>query len=242
MNTSDPTGAESMPVFREYNDAAQWTAGAVMEIVAGLQASLQRTQRARLLLSGGVTPAPVYRALAGQPLDWANVEVALVDERWLPVGDPDSNTQLIRDSLLANHARAARFQPMLVSGRSLAQTLAAANQSFLPASVLVLGMGPDGHTASLFPHMRGFSEAMTSNSPYLSVDATNCAGAGQWAQRISLSPFGLSQASARMLLIRGEHKRRLLEQVMAGSDCAELPIHLVLSAPGPALHVHWCPD
>ena len=242
MNKTEPTSAESAPLFREYHDVAQWTAGAVADIVAGLQASLLRTQRARLLLSGGSTPAPVYRSLAGQPLDWAKVEVALVDERWLPVGDPDSNTQLIRDTLLADHARTARFQPILVSGRSLAESVAAANQSFLPASVLVLGMGPDGHTASLFPHMRAFSEAMTSHSPYLAVDASHCTGAGSWAQRISLSPFGLSQATTRMLLIRGEHKRRLLEQAMAGTDPAELPIRLILSAPGPALHVHWCPD
>ena len=242
MNTSDPAGADSTPVFREYSDVAQWTAGAVAEIVAGLQASLQRTRRARLLLSGGSTPAPVYRALAGQPLAWANVEIALVDERWLPVGDADSNTQLIRDTLLDDRARAAQFQPMLLPGRGLTETVAAANQDFLPASVLVLGMGPDGHTASLFPHMRGFSGAMTSDSPYLAVDASGCAGAGSWAQRISLSPFGLSQAKTRMLLIRGEHKRCLLEQAMAGTDSAELPSRLVLSAPGPALHIHWCPD
>ena len=242
MKTTEPANAELAPLFREYTDAAQWTAGAVAEIVAGLQASLQRTQRARLVLSGGSTPAPVYRALAGQPLDWAKVEVALVDERWLPVGDADSNTQLIRDTLLTEHARTARFQPMLVSGRNLAESVAAANRNFLPASVLVLGMGPDGHTASLFPHLRGFSEAVVSGSPYLAVDASHCAGAGAWAQRISLSPFGLSQATTRILLIRGEHKRRVLDQAMAGTDCAELPIRLVLASPGPALHVHWCPD
>ncbi|MEO7252333.1 MAG: 6-phosphogluconolactonase [Arenimonas sp.] len=242
MNTSAPAGADSTPIFRPYNDAAQWTAGAVAEIVAGLQASLQRTRRARLLLSGGSTPAPIYRALSGQPLEWANVEIALVDERWLPVHDADSNTQLIRDTLLVDRASAAQFQPMLLSGRSLAETLAAAKQNFLPADVLVLGMGPDGHTASLFPKLQGLSAVIASTAPYLAVDASACAGAGPWAQRISLSPFGLSQATTRMLLIRGEHKRRLLERAMAGTDCAELPIRLVLSAPGPALHIHWCPD
>lgn len=238
----DPAGAASTPIIREYTDVAQWAGGAVAEIVAGLQASLQRTRHARLVLSGGSTPAPVYRALAGQPLDWTNVEIALGDERWLPVGDPASNTQMVCDTLLAERARAAQFQPMLVSGRGLAETLAAANRNFLPASVLVLGMGPDGHTASLFPHMRGFSEAVQSTAPYLAVDASNCAGAGEWALRISLSPLGLTAAATRILLIRGEHKRRLLEQAMAGTDCAELPIRLLLSPPGPALHVHWCPD
>lgn len=235
------SGASLPPVFHAHGDAWQWLAAAVSDIVVALQKDLDGKGHARILASGGTTPGPVYRALAKLPLDWAKVEVALVDERWLPLADPDSNARLIRETLLTDHAAAAHFAPMFTPDRSLAETVLAANQAASPASVAVLGMGTDGHTASLFPNMRGLDQALMSPADYVAVDASDCPGAGPWPQRISLTPAGLAKAAVRVLLIRGEHKRAVIQRALDGVDPRELPVRVALSLPGAPLRIHWYP-
>lgn len=229
------------PVFQAHGDLRQWVAAAVSDIVAALQKDLDGKGHARLLASGGTTPAPVYRALAKQPLDWARVDVALVDERWLPVADADSNAHLIRETLLIDHAAAAHFEPLLMPNRDFTASLLAANQTPSPASIALLGMGADGHTASLFPNMRGLDQALASPAAYVAVDASDCPGAGPWPQRISLTPAGLAKAAVHLLLIRGEQKRAVIQRALDGVGPHELPIRVALSLPGAPLRIHWCP-
>lgn len=240
---SGATGDAAKPsaLFHTHADVDAWIEAAVDDIAAGLREGLRASGIAHFLVSGGSTPAPVYRALARQALDWSRVAVALVDERWLPPGDGDSNAVLIGENLLIKHAAAARFEAMLQPGRSLEDSVRAANRSFAPAAVTVLGMGPDGHTASLFPHMPGLHDALASIDPYVAVSADGCPGAGAWRQRISLTPSGLARSARRILLIRGEHKRIVFEQALAGAAVDDLPVAVALTRPAPSLHVHWCP-
>lgn len=234
--------ADGRVVLLEHAGAAAWTVAAAAAIADALAADLATQARARLLLSGGSTPAPVYTALARLPLDWARVDVSLVDERWLLPDDPDSNAWLVRDALLQQGAGDARFEPMTRPGRGLADAVAAANlQARQPPAVVVLGMGEDGHTASLFPRMRGFDDACASPAPYVAVDGSGCEGAGRWQRRISLTPAGLAPAAARVLLIRGARKRALLDAVLAGDDVRQYPVRLAYATPGAPLQVHWCP-
>jgi len=227
--------------FLSYQSAEQWAWASAVVLAGELRRALEQRPRARLLLSGGSTPGPVYRALARAPLDWDRIDVALVDERWLQPGDPDSNSYLVRTTLLQDKAANARFETLTRAGRSIEQAVAAANlhANQVPDAV-VLGMGDDGHTASLFPGLRGLEQLLASPNPYVSVDAAGCPGAGPWARRISLTPAGLAPSRMRLLLIRGEHKRRLFEQAMDGSDPIELPIRMAFTTPGARLRVHWC--
>lgn len=228
--------------FYAYDSVTQWVWGAAVSLSAALGRTLERKPRARLLLSGGTTPAPVYGALAKAPLDWAQIDVALVDERWLMPDDPDSNARLVRESLLQRNAAAARFETLTRPGRSLSEAVAAANMHARnPPDVVVLGMGEDGHTASLFPHMRELDAALANRQAYVAVDAAGCAGAGRWSTRISLTPAGLQPAHTRLLLIRGQRKRELLGRVLAGEDAREYPARIAFTTPGAPLHVHWCP-
>lgn len=240
---SDPGTPQvtSPAVFHAHRDVDQWVAAAVADTIAALRHDLDRQGQARLLVSGGTTPEPVYRALAKRPFDWAKVEVALVDERWLPAGNPDSNAHLIRETLLTDHAAAAHFQAMITSNRNLHEAVRAANDAATPASAALLGMGPDGHTASLFPNMRGLATALASAADYVEVDASGCPGAGPWPRRISLTPAGLAKAAVRILLIRGEQKRVVVRRALAGADPGELPIRVAFSLPGAPLQIHWCP-
>ena len=223
----------------ESGDVAHWTAVAADDIANALAETLSRQPRARLLLSGGTTPAPVYARLAHAELDWPRVDVGLVDERWLAPGDADSNASLLREHLLRDRAAAARFEAF--DGDTREHAVRDANLRDRPADIVVLGMGGDGHVASLFPGMRGLAQALASSQAYVAVDAGGCPGAGAWPRRISLTPAGLAPATTRLLLLRGEAKRGLLQRALAGDNALELPVRIAFTTPGARLRVHWCP-
>lgn len=247
MNVRDDTGTASgapraAVQMHSYESQTQWTWGAAVAISSVLARDLQERPRARLLLSGGSTPAPVYEALSKAPLEWDRVDVALVDERWLLPDDPDANARLVRESLLAENAAAARFEAITCPGRSFEEAVTIANMHAAhPASVVVLGMGKDGHVGSLYPGMIGLADALASPRPYVAVDAAGCADAGPWTRRISLTPAGLAPARDRLLLIRGARKRELLDQVLAGDDPLEFPVRIAFLTPGATLRILWCP-
>jgi 6-phosphogluconolactonase len=235
------------PRFHACRNDDAWTWTAAVAIAGALRRDLQQRSgspapRARLLLSGGTTPAPVFRALSQAPLEWDRVDVGLVDERWLLPSDADSNAHLVTSHLLRNHAAAARFEPLTRAGRTIEAAVAAANLHARQApAIVVLGMGGDGHTASLFPGMQGLDAALASTAAYVAIDASGCAGAGPWPRRISLTPTGLAPASTRILLLRGEDKRQVFDRAMAGHDPHELPVRIAIDTPGATLDVYWCP-
>jgi 6-phosphogluconolactonase len=241
MNTSVVPMRERVH-FHAHADAEGWADASATAIAYALGEALRERERARLLLSGGGTPAPVYRALSQTELDWPRVDVGLVDERWLQPDDPDSNARLVRETLLQGPAAAASFQGLTRVGQGIEEAVRVANlHAHQAADVVVLGMGPDGHTASLFPHMRLLDDALAAPQAYVAVDASGCPGAGRFARRISLTPAGLAPSHARFLLIRGEAKRALFERAVEGTDVRELPIRVAFTTPGASLQVHWAP-
>jgi len=238
----DPAEPDTVPYrWHEHRSFDTWTWSCAVAIAAELRRDLSRRPRVRLLLSGGTTPAPVYRALARAPLDWSRVDVALVDERWLQPEDPDSNAWLVRQHLLRDNAAAARFEALTRPGRSIQESAAFANAHALqPATAAVLGMGEDGHTASLFPDMPDLQRSLASRQAYVVVDASGCPGARQWSKRISLTPSGLAQAQSRFLLIQGKAKREAFQQALASGDVQRWPVLIGLEGATP-LEVHWYP-
>lgn len=225
-----------------YDDPDEWIEAAAAEIGQVLRQEIDARGSARMLLSGGTTPAPVYQALAELPLDWSKLEVGLVDERWLSPQDSDSNAYLVRQSFL-ERAEGARFEPLVRVGKPLQDCVHAANLHARHAQVpcvAVLGMGGDGHTASLFPGATDLSKALANPLPYAALDATGCPGANTWPLRITLTPAGLAPIGQRLLLLRGKQKLDVLNKALAGSDAHEYPIRVALDAPGARLRVHWC--
>ena len=234
--------AASSVQFHTYDNEEQWAWAIAVMVSGALRRDLQQHPRARLLVSGGTTPAPAFRALSKAPLDWPRIDLVLVDERWLQPGDHDSNAWLVRENLLRNQAAAARLETLTRPGHSIEEAVNTANlHARQRAGVVLLGMGDDGHTASLFPNMRGLDDALASHSDYVAVDATGCPGAGPWLRRISLTPAGLGIAHTRLLLLRGQRKREVFERALAGDDPREMPVRIALTTPGAQLQVHWCP-
>jgi 6-phosphogluconolactonase len=232
----------SAPLLFLHADAEAWVRSAVADIAAGLQRALDAHGEARLLLSGGSTPAPVHRALAREALDWPRISVGLVDERWLAKDDLASNARLVRETLLDEGAPGARFQPMqLPPHHRIEDSVREANRRGVAGAVCVLGMGEDGHTASLFPNIADLPHALVATGDYVAIDAAAAPVAQPWPRRISLTPAGLSRTATRILLLRGARKREVLLRALEDGDVAEYPVRAAFSLPGDPLRIHWAP-
>ena len=164
-----------------------------------------------------------------------------------PVASPSrSPQQPLRGVVQTLHGfgeHQGRFEPLVRPGLSLAESVHAANleATHAPdACMAVLGMGEDGHTASLFPGAQQLPQVLASERPYAALDASGCPVAGDWPQRITLTPAGLAHARQHLLLLRGQSKRQVLVRALEGEDVLQMPIRVVIGRGNPPLRVHWC--
>ncbi|MDD2977581.1 6-phosphogluconolactonase [Aquabacterium sp.] len=214
----------------------------VADHVAGLlRQGVAERGRALLIVSGGSTPVPFFQALARCALDWSAVTITLADERWVPPDHPDSNEALVRAHLLRANAAAAHFVPLYNGAATPAEgvpeleaTLAALPW---PADAVVLGMGADGHTASLFPD--------APELPYALLDAARARCLAVAAPtppnvpvpRVSLTRRALLDTRQLIVHLTGEDKLELLHQAMLPGDVAEYPIRAVLQQHAVPCHI-----
>ncbi len=203
-------------------------------VIAGQLADfLRREGRASLSVPGGTTPGPIFDTLSGVDIDWANVAVFLNDERWVDADSPRSNTRLLRERLLRGKAAAAQLVPLYAPAATPEEKLAELAGGIaphLPISVLLLGMGADMHTASLFPGADRLAEALAPEAPLLLPMRAEAAG----EPRITLTAPVLAGAMNIHILITGAEKRAALDRAMTLPP-SEAPVRAVLDN----ATVHW---
>ncbi|WP_417472088.1 6-phosphogluconolactonase [Leisingera sp.] len=221
--------------FNEYADRDMLAIEVANEMAGDLKTHLLHNDLVSLAVAGGTTPAPIFDDLCAADIDWARVQVMATDERWVAEDNPRSNAAMIRARLLQNRAAAAQFMPFYLPGQdpvAAAVELERQLQDKLPLSVVLLGMGEDMHTASLFPGADGLAEALAADAPAFAVMRPD----SQPEARISLTARVLDAAIAKHLVIFGEAKRAALERAMTLPP-EEAPIQAVLSE----ARVHWAP-
>jgi 6-phosphogluconolactonase len=193
------------------------------------------TAHATLAVSGGSSPKPFLQTLSHAPLDWAHIDVTLVDDRWVPESDPASNATFARETLLQNAAASAYFLPLVDTSKALEAHIAELNadpRRRLP-DVAVLGMGEDGHTASIFADSPEWDFAISTKDRYVSVHP----GAAPHA-RVSLSMSALTQVGQLYLFIAGQKKLDVLNAALAAPQ--KNAISTLAHAQGVKLDVYWC--
>ncbi|GAA3875468.1 6-phosphogluconolactonase [Celeribacter arenosi] len=217
----------------EYADRDALMLGLANKIAGELRAALNHNDRATFCVPGGSTPGPVFETLSAVHLDWSRVDVMLNDERWVDETSPRSNTALLKRTLLKDQAAAARMVPLYTDRPTPEEglpLLLKGVKDALPIDVLLLGMGTDMHTASLFPGADQLDLALSDEAPELL--AMRAPGAPE--ARITLSAQALKSAIATHLLITGDEKRAALETAR-GASAQDAPVSLFL----PEASVHW---
>lgn len=231
----------SKPRLIRFEDAAAAAARIADLIALQLACGVAERGLATMALSGGSTPAPLYRALAERDADWPNIAATLVDERMTPPGSAGSNETFLRTTLLTGAAASIRFTP-LFSHATPAAAAEAASRALQPLvrpfDIVVLGMGADGHTASFFPQADNLGAAMSPTaSPVVAIRARKSAATGEHLDRLTLALREIVAARRIVLLISGEEKRAIFERASTGED---FPVSLVLRA-RPDIWACWHP-
>lgn len=211
-----------------------------------LSRALAKDGRASLMVSGGSTPARMFTLLSQDALDWENVTIGLVDERWVDPDHPGSNEKSVREKLLKGNAAAATFLPMKTADAEPASAVedrtAAYAPYLVPISCVVLGIGPDGHTASWYPGSIGLQQALhpEDGADIAAIDAGNTPVAGEFHQRMTLTAGPICKASSAILLMFGEDKRSALEQSLKGDETL-YPVRRAIEGLGSRLSIIWAP-
>ena len=209
--------------------------------------ALENRGRASLLVSGGSTPKRLYQELSKEDLAWPNVDIALVDERWVHPNHPASNQAFINQHLLQNQAASAHFIAMKTHHNEAADGLASCEKHYQsltkPFDMTLLGMGNDGHTASLFPSAQGLDRALDDGNSQLcaSISALPSDVTGEWTERMTLSLYGLMQSRQLHLLITGQQKLDVYQQALVNDDFNLMPVSAVLKQSKVPVQVYWAP-
>lgn len=216
------------------------------ELAASLHESLAMAIKSRnagsLVVPGGKTPVQLFNRLSWSKLPWKRINITSSDERWVPGDDDDSNEKLIRQTLLKNEAETASFTGLYrdkTSWRDATRATHITVQNLaLPYDVVLLGMGTDGHTASLFPNNAEFHESLSSNYAYRTIAAeTNAVP----SRRISQTVNSLLLTRRLILYIEGYEKWQIFTDACKPGPIEEVPIRAFLFQHRVPIDVFWCP-
>lgn len=232
-----------MATERFFSTRVELLAALSGEIAARISKGVAERGEASMVVTGGSTPAPLYDALAQADAPWIKTSLTLSDERWVGVEDPASNEGLVRRRLLQGRAAQARLVGLKSAAPTPAEALGALEQALAamprPFDVVLLGMGGDGHIASLFPHAPELTDALDPARSEL-VCAVHRPGADGSSERVSLTLSALLGARYIAIHIEGEAKRDAYLR-SAGHDSLAAPVRAILNQQKTPVEIWWAP-
>lgn len=229
-----------MFVWHESENTAAAAQSLADAVAADLRQTLAEKGQAVLAVSGGRSPIAFFEALSQKALDWQNIGITLVDERIVPTTHADSNTGLVREYLLKNKAAAATWVPLVEEGKSETElqpedVVAYALKHYKQPDVLVLGMGGDGHTASLFPQAPQLKTAVDLANEAALVHTTPVTAPHE---RVSMSLGAILKTRNIYLAIQGADKKAVFDLASCKASL-EYPVSLILTYEGVDCHVFY---
>jgi 6-phosphogluconolactonase len=226
-----------MSEIHPFNDRRELDAALASAVSERLQVAVASRGKAYLVVSGGSTPANLFTLLARTNIDWDRVVVLLADERWVADDDKDRNERLVRETLLTQNASDAEFVSLIPASGEGDNDIASvlATLSSLPEfDVVLLGMGEDAHTASLFPCAAELAAGMTTHEDALITRPLSAP-----YTRVSLSKNRLLHTRHGMLHIVGEKKKAVLERALQSGNEMQYPISAFVGQSG--FDCWWAP-
>ena len=203
--------------------------------------------QASFMVSGGSTPAPLYQRLSRRVLSWQKIDVALVDERWVDPSSVSSNQAFIQKTLLQHNASDCRFTGLVNQDSDLESGALNANLDYQalpnPWDLTILGMGADGHTASIFPQAEGTEAALDDDQDKLvtAIKAKPSKVTGDNIERVTLSKNGILKSKQIILLITGREKLTTYRQALQETDHSKMPVSALLQQTKVPIQVFWAP-
>ena len=225
----------------EYDDAAEMAEAVAGDLQFVIESAIDARGAAVIALSGGKTPVPIYAKLAAAKLDWKRVTIVPTDERIVKLGDPLSNVTMIGKTFIPKGARVMPIVPSATPDYKAAGRSADALMQDLhwPLDLCLLGMGEDGHTASIFPGP-DFDEALSGPRERRALGVMpDPLPAEAPVARVSLSRQGIVTAKALTIAITGAGKRKVLEDALRQGPASSYPIGRVLADAELPVDIHW---
>ncbi|HBI13957.1 MAG TPA: 6-phosphogluconolactonase [Desulfobulbaceae bacterium] len=211
-------------------------------IAAFLRQGLATRKQASLVVSGGSTPGPLFLGLRQMELAWNKVIITLADERWVGPKHEASNERLVRFLLLLDKAGQASFVPLknraATAWKGEEECCRALARIPRPFDVVVLGMGIDGHTASLLP---GAARLPLALDPGTGQDCLAITHSQDTFERMTLTLPALLHARQIILHFTGRDKRQVLAQAMGDGPVEAMPVRAILRQRQTPVHIYWSP-
>lgn len=224
-----------------YLDRKRMFAGLTQDFQDRLAEIIRKRRKASMALAGGTTPGPLYDALSNAPITWEKVSLTVTDERWVHPEDPASNEFLVRDLLMRRRAAVATFIPIKTNHAKASGGAAIAEKRIapiMPFDICLIGMGPDGHIASLIPEAEGYAAAVDPNSTR-KLAGIHAPGAAGSPERMTLTIPGILSSRRIVLLFMGQDKLHVYEEAKAGGGSS--PIRELLAQKKVPVHAVWAP-